>query len=180
MKNLLETIDKMRNKNGCFTSELFQKMEQHIQEEIGKMDGENLPQEEKREKAKTNVLNKMLEQAIGVAVGVLIGALLGAYGPVSLILDFLQSIFPIRALLNVAARFFGGEAVKTGEKARGASTERGEKAAVEAGGAGAGVSGVIAEVNDAMINARAMAENIQQFVANVFNNKTTETEENKK
>ncbi len=170
----------MRNKNGCFTSELFQKMEEHIQEEIEKMDGENLPQGEKREKAKKNVQNKMLEQAIGVAVGVLIGALLGAYGPVSLLLDFLQSIFPIRALLNVAAGVFGGEAVKTGEKAGEASTEKGEKAAVEAGGAGAGVLGVIAEVNDAMINARAMAENIQQFVANVFNNKTTETEENKK
>ncbi|KAF4111637.1 GTPase IMAP family member 7-like [Onychostoma macrolepis] len=103
MRNLMETIEKMRNKNGCFTSELFQKMEEHIQEDIGKMDGENLPQEEKREKAKKNVQNKMLEQAIGVATGVLIGALLGAYGPVAFILDCLQKIFPIRALLYVAA-----------------------------------------------------------------------------
>ncbi len=235
VKNLLETIDKMRNKNGCFTSELFQKMEEHIQEEIGKMDGENLPQDEKREKAKKNVQNKMLEQAAGATTGALIGALLGA-GVAAAVLAL-----PLRALLYVASAYVGvrggareaetgetaavepgGAAVKTEEKSGGASTETGEKAGAAAavGGAAAaaavrgastavtaGVIGVAAlagalgggvtgwkaaeeaeSVYDAMINtaklnyenATAVAENIQQFVDNIFNNKKTQTEEDKK
>ncbi|XP_042615186.1 GTPase IMAP family member 7-like [Cyprinus carpio] len=161
VKNLLETIAKMRHKNGCFTNELFQKIEIQIQEEIGKMGGENLPPEEKRENAKKNVKEKILVQAAGATTGVLIGALLGACGAVTIILAFLQMTFPIRALLNVAAAVVGvGGAreaetgvtdpeeaeVKTGEKAGGTSTETGEKAgeavaeavraAAAAGGAG--------------------------------------------
>ncbi|XP_073692843.1 GTPase IMAP family member 7-like [Garra rufa] len=213
VKNLMDTIDKMRNKNGCFTSELFQKMEEQIQEEIGKMDGENLPEKEKREKAKKNVQNKMLEQAEGASTEILIGALLGV--GVSFILAYLQTIFPIRALLNVAAAVLGvaggareaeagetaavetvheGAALKTGEKAEGAAktglaaVKSGEAVAGGAGaGVAAGVLGVAAlagwkatEVCDVMSNARAVAENVQQFVANVFNNKTTQTEENEK
>ncbi|KAK2913283.1 hypothetical protein Q8A67_001682 [Cirrhinus molitorella] len=78
VKNLMETIDKMRNKNGCFTNELFQKVEEQIQEEIGKMNGENLPEKEKQEKAKKNVQNTMLEQAEGVTAETLMDALLNA------------------------------------------------------------------------------------------------------
>lgn len=183
VKNLLETIDKMRNKNGCFTNELFRKIEEQIQEQIGKMDGENLPQDEKRKKAKKNVQNKMLEQAAKATAETLTGALLGA--GVSLIMTYLQTIFPIRALLNVAAAVGRPREAEAGESAAAETGEKAIAAAVKAAGeAGAGVAagvlGFAGEMCDAMNNVRAVAGNIQQFVANVFNNNTTQPEENKR
>ncbi|XP_059356290.1 GTPase IMAP family member 4-like [Carassius carassius] len=103
VKNLLETIAKMRHKNGCFTNELFQKMEEQIQEEIGKMAGENLPPEEKREKAKKNVQERILEKAAGVTTELLIGALMGTCFAVNFILAFLQTTLPLSTLQNVAS-----------------------------------------------------------------------------
>ncbi|RXN24328.1 leukotriene B4 receptor 1-like protein [Labeo rohita] len=101
VKNLLETIDKMRNKNGCFTNELFRKIEEQIQEQIGKMDGENLPQDEKRKKAKKNVQNKMLEQAAKATAETLTGALLGA----GIAKMNLNGILSFSSLLHVSSSF---------------------------------------------------------------------------
>lgn len=234
VKNLLETVAKMRQKNGCFTNELFQKIEKQIQEEIGKMGGENLPPEEKQEKAKKNVQEKILEKAAGMTTELLFGALLGVCGAVAIILAFLQTTFPSRELQNVASTVvravggavggavvgaFGGAvvgavggavagavggareaetgvtdpeeaAMKTGEKAGGTSTETGEKSgeggagvlgvAAFAGAVGERVSGwnagesVNAVIEAAQLNyekATAVAENIQQYVGNLFNNR---------
>ncbi|XP_067296697.1 GTPase IMAP family member 7-like [Pseudorasbora parva] len=152
VKKLLETIDKMRNKSGCFTNELLQKVEKDIQEEIENMDEKNVPLEEKREKAKKSVGNKMLEQVAGATTGALIGALMGALGAATFILTLLQTTIPFRTFLNMASAVVGargavteetaadkatvpkGEAEKTGEKAEGAEEtglveeETGEKA----------------------------------------------------
>ncbi|XP_052458833.1 GTPase IMAP family member 7-like [Carassius gibelio] len=218
VKNLLESVAKIRHKNGCFTNELFQKIEKQIQEEIGKMGGENLPPEEKQEKAKKNVQEKILEKAAGMTTELLFGALLGVCGAVAIILAFLQTTFPSRALQNVASTVvrvvggavggvvvgaFGGAreaetgvtdpeeaAMKTGEKAGGTSTETGEKSgeggagvlgvAAFAGAVGERVSGwnagesVNAVIEAAQLNyekATAVAENIQQYVGNLFNNR---------
>ncbi|XDV19292.1 hypothetical protein PO909_024789, partial [Leuciscus waleckii] len=54
VKNLLETIDTMVEENGCFTNELLQKLYEEIQEETKKIE-DNLPPEEKQEKANKNV-----------------------------------------------------------------------------------------------------------------------------
>uniref|UniRef100_A0A8C2ABP4 Zgc:195075 n=1 Tax=Cyprinus carpio TaxID=7962 RepID=A0A8C2ABP4_CYPCA len=198
VKNLLETIAKMRHKNGCYSNELFQKIEKQIQEEIGKMGGENMPPEEKRENAKKNVQEKMLEQAAGVTTGVLIGALMGACGAVAVILAFLQMTFPIRALLNVAAAVVGVGGAREAETGVTAAVKTGEKAGTSTDEAGvAGVLGAIggvigkkaAEAADsvnammktAQLNydkATAVTENIQQFVGNIFNNRA-QTEEKK-
>ncbi|XP_050982422.1 GTPase IMAP family member 7-like [Labeo rohita] len=76
VKNLMETIDKMVEDNGCYSNELLQMVEEEIREEM-KINEDNLPQEEKREKAKEIVHKKIMEQVAGAATGVLIGALLG-------------------------------------------------------------------------------------------------------
>ncbi|XP_067303802.1 GTPase IMAP family member 5-like [Pseudorasbora parva] len=152
VKKLLETIDKMRNKSGCFTNELLQKVEKDIQEEIENMDEKNVPLEEKREKAKKSVGNKMLNQLTGATTGALIGALMGALSAATFILPLLQTTIPFRTFLNMASAVVGargavteetaadkatvpkGEAEKTGEKAEGAEEtglveeETGEKA----------------------------------------------------
>uniref|UniRef100_A0A9J7XCV4 AIG1-type G domain-containing protein n=1 Tax=Cyprinus carpio carpio TaxID=630221 RepID=A0A9J7XCV4_CYPCA len=201
VKNLLETIAKMRHKNGCYSNELFQKIEKQIQEEIGKMGGENLPPEEKQEKAKKNVQDTILEQAAGATTGDLIGALLGTCA-IAAILVLLKMSFPLGVFLNVAATAvaIGGAVGGAREAEAGvtAAVETGEKAGTSTDEAGvAGVLGAIggvigkkaAEAADsvnammkaAQLNyekATAVTENIQQFVGNIFNNRA-QTEEKK-
>ncbi|RXN24360.1 GTPase IMAP family member 7-like protein [Labeo rohita] len=53
VKNLMETIDKMVKDNGCYSNELLQMVEKEIREEM-KINKDNLPQEQKQEKAKKN------------------------------------------------------------------------------------------------------------------------------
>ncbi|ROL29782.1 Macrophage mannose receptor 1 [Anabarilius grahami] len=76
VKDLLETINKMVKENGCCTNELLQKVDETIQEEM-KINKDNLPLEEKQEKAKKILHNKILEKVAGTASGVLTGAALG-------------------------------------------------------------------------------------------------------
>lgn len=78
VNNLLDTIDKMVQENGCFTTELLQAVDEAVQEEM-KINKDNLLPEEKREKAKEIVHKKILKQVAGATTGAVIGAFLGVF-----------------------------------------------------------------------------------------------------
>ncbi|XP_056318554.1 GTPase IMAP family member 7 [Danio aesculapii] len=118
VKNLLKTVDEMVNKSGFYTNEMLQKLEERIQEEI-KNNEDNLPLEEKREKAEGNVQNKILEKVTGVTTGVLIGVFLGVGIALAAFWALFQAIFPLRALLNMATLGTFAKGALTGEKADG-------------------------------------------------------------
>uniref|UniRef100_A0A673FY98 AIG1-type G domain-containing protein n=1 Tax=Sinocyclocheilus rhinocerous TaxID=307959 RepID=A0A673FY98_9TELE len=102
VKNLLETIDKMVEENGCYSNELLQMLEKEIQEEMKNnknlppeeqrekemenITEDGLPPEEQREKAKKSVYRKYLEGFAGVATGVVLGALFGISVSVALVM----------------------------------------------------------------------------------------------
>uniref|UniRef100_A0A8C1DN88 AIG1-type G domain-containing protein n=1 Tax=Cyprinus carpio carpio TaxID=630221 RepID=A0A8C1DN88_CYPCA len=77
VKNLLKTIDKMVEENGCCTNEFLQKLEKHIQEDEKNISAVNLSPEEIREKAKEMVHEEYVKRLAGVATGTLMGAFLG-------------------------------------------------------------------------------------------------------
>uniref|UniRef100_A0A671L4F9 Zgc:195075 n=1 Tax=Sinocyclocheilus anshuiensis TaxID=1608454 RepID=A0A671L4F9_9TELE len=77
VKNLLETIDKIVEENGRFTSEVLLEVEKHIQEEVKNITEENVPPEEQREKAKKIVHCNYLRQFAGAATEAVLGALIG-------------------------------------------------------------------------------------------------------
>ncbi|XP_016365052.1 uncharacterized protein LOC107706012 [Sinocyclocheilus rhinocerous] len=90
VKNLLETIDKMVEENGCYSNELLQMLEKEIQEEM--KNNKNLPPEEQREKAKKIVHKKFLKQLVGASTAVVIGALLGACVAVAFVYTLLKPL----------------------------------------------------------------------------------------
>uniref|UniRef100_A0A671QS75 Zgc:195075 n=1 Tax=Sinocyclocheilus anshuiensis TaxID=1608454 RepID=A0A671QS75_9TELE len=90
VKNLLETIDKMVEENGCYSNELLQMLEKEIQEEMKK--NKNLPPEEQRERAKEIVHGTFLNQLGGASTGVVIGALLGACVAVAFVYTLLKPL----------------------------------------------------------------------------------------
>ncbi|KAF4111624.1 hypothetical protein G5714_008655 [Onychostoma macrolepis] len=71
VRNLMRTIDKMVEEKGCYTNELFQMVEEEIQQEIENIKEIDLSPEEKREKAKHIVLKKLLIRFAGVTAGAL-------------------------------------------------------------------------------------------------------------
>uniref|UniRef100_A0A9J8BS50 Zgc:195075 n=1 Tax=Cyprinus carpio carpio TaxID=630221 RepID=A0A9J8BS50_CYPCA len=148
VKNLLETIDKMVEENGCYSNELLQMLEKEIQEEMKK--NKNVPPEEQRERAKKIVHEKLMKQITGALTGVLIGALLGAGVALASVVAVLQAICPLKELLRdkVAAAVLGTGAVAvagaTAVKGGAAAGAGGAAVAVEAavaGGAAAGAGG---------------------------------------
>uniref|UniRef100_A0A3B4U2U3 AIG1-type G domain-containing protein n=1 Tax=Seriola dumerili TaxID=41447 RepID=A0A3B4U2U3_SERDU len=74
---LLNTIQVMVDKGGCYTNEMLQAVEKKIQqeEEHIRQSSPDMPETEIREKAKINVSN-LLKKIVGVTTGVLLGALL--------------------------------------------------------------------------------------------------------
>ncbi|XP_034532673.1 GTPase IMAP family member 7-like [Notolabrus celidotus] len=82
VEKLLKVIDKMikDNKNGCYTNETLQAVEEKIQQEMEtiKQSSGSMSEQEIRTKAKHSVWKKLLTIFTGVIVGALIGAFLGA------------------------------------------------------------------------------------------------------
>ncbi|KAL1277429.1 hypothetical protein QQF64_024102 [Cirrhinus molitorella] len=91
VKNLLDTIDKMRKENGCYTNELLQILGEEIEKEFHLTDP-NFSQEERREKAKKNVLQKLLIKFAGVATGTLVGAIMGIAVPVASLVAIVKGV----------------------------------------------------------------------------------------
>ncbi|XP_042615227.1 GTPase IMAP family member 9-like isoform X1 [Cyprinus carpio] len=148
VKNLLKTIDKMVEENGCYSNELLQKLEKEIQEEM--KNNKNMPPEEQRERAKKIVHEKLMKQITGALTGALIGAFLGAGVALASVVAVLQAICPLKELLRdkVAAAVLGTGAVAGGAAAAveavvaGGTAEAGAVAGGAKAAAGAGVSAV--------------------------------------
>ncbi|XP_058637679.1 uncharacterized protein LOC131543888 [Onychostoma macrolepis] len=141
VRNLMRTIDKMVEEKGCYTNELFQMVEEEIQQEIENIKEIDLSPEEKREKAKHIVLKKLLIRFAGVTAGALTGAFLGMGVPVASLVALLKGIKN-----ETAAACDGKE----------------DKAAVAAAGGGAAAVGTaavsaVAGVVEAVIAAEAGA-----------------------
>ncbi|RXN14273.1 GTPase IMAP family member 7-like protein [Labeo rohita] len=150
VKNLMETIDKMVEDNGCYSNELLQMVEEEIREEM-KINEDNLPQEEKREKAKEIVHKKIMEQVAGAATGVLIGALLGLGVALVSIVTVLRQVCPLKALMKakIAAAVEGAGGLFVAEIAvetvvAGGAAAGGARAAADAGTITVGVFGAAA------------------------------------
>ncbi len=77
VNKLLDTIDQIEQENGSYSNKLLQIVEEEIQEEMMKIDDDNLSPEEKHERAKKTVYEKLLIKLAGVSIGTLIGAFLG-------------------------------------------------------------------------------------------------------
>nr|XP_055050826.1 GTPase IMAP family member 7-like isoform X3 [Misgurnus anguillicaudatus] len=139
VKNLLLTVEqKLKdNKSSCYTNELFQMVEEEIQEEIKNIKEENMSPEEKREVAKKMVNKKLLIKLAGVTTGTLTGAFLGIGVAVASVVALLKA-----ASITGAAAVAGatGAAAAAGATGVAAGT-----AVAEAGlitGAGIGAAGV--------------------------------------
>ncbi|XP_026117852.1 uncharacterized protein LOC113096655 [Carassius auratus] len=78
VKILQKTIDEMVEENACFTSEVLQKVEKHIQEEENNITEGNVSPEEQRENAKAIVHCNYLNQFAGAAKGAFAEAGVGA------------------------------------------------------------------------------------------------------
>ncbi|RXN13670.1 GTPase IMAP family member 7-like protein [Labeo rohita] len=77
VNKLLDTIDQIEQENGGYSNELLRIVEEEIQEEMIKIENENLSLEERHERAKKTVYEKLLIKLAGVSIGTLIGAFLG-------------------------------------------------------------------------------------------------------
>ncbi|XP_048062097.1 GTPase IMAP family member 7-like [Megalobrama amblycephala] len=102
VKNLLKTIDKMVNENGCYTNELLQKVEEDIQEEMKNITEDNLHPEEQREEAKGNVHASYQEKSAGMGIGAVFGALVGMRAATDLALCILQPYVALQTALTAA------------------------------------------------------------------------------
>ncbi|XP_039997500.1 protein mono-ADP-ribosyltransferase PARP14-like [Xiphias gladius] len=95
VEDLLNTIDKvvMQNNGGYYTNKMLQVVENEIkmEEKQIKQSSGNMPPEEIRQRAKTNVSKKFLIQLAGTATGALLGALLGVVGMVKLVTSILPN-----------------------------------------------------------------------------------------
>ncbi|KAL0190086.1 hypothetical protein M9458_017185, partial [Cirrhinus mrigala] len=77
VNKLLDNIDQIEQENGGYSNELLRIVEEEIQEEMLKIEDDNLSPEEKHERAKKTVYEKLLIKLAGVSIGTLIGAFLG-------------------------------------------------------------------------------------------------------
>ncbi|XP_016366755.1 GTPase IMAP family member 7-like [Sinocyclocheilus rhinocerous] len=139
VKNLLETIDKIVEENGRFTSEVLLEVEKHIQEEVKNITEENVPPEEQREKAKKIVHCNYLRQFAGAATEAVLGALIGIGVVVAPVLYILKSYLTLKTAFAEAGV---GAAVAEGAVAGAgtlAATVLGAAAFV--GGVAGGISG---------------------------------------
>ncbi|KAK9971291.1 hypothetical protein ABG768_024665 [Culter alburnus] len=167
VKDLLDTIDKMVKENGCCTNELLQKVDETIQEEM-KMNKDNLPPEEKREKAKTILHNKILEKVAGTASGVLTGAALGVSVAVFEVVAFLAMLDPLYMLIKTVeksvtyrgtVRFNAAEGGGEPATVEEAAAEGGAEAAAEGAAEGAVAAETVAgEAAEAVVAAGGAAE----------------------
>uniref|UniRef100_A0A8C2EEE2 Si:dkey-125e8.4 n=1 Tax=Cyprinus carpio TaxID=7962 RepID=A0A8C2EEE2_CYPCA len=151
VKNLLDTIDKMVEKNGPYTNDLMLNVEEEIQEEMNSMLIVNLSTEEKREVAKKIVLKKILIRSVGVATGTLIGAFLGIGVAVLSVVFFLKA-----AKLKDVAKAIG-IAVTAAVEAGVAGAAAGAVGATAAAGVVAVEAGVAAGATGAAAGATAAA-----------------------
>uniref|UniRef100_A0A9J8DDJ7 AIG1-type G domain-containing protein n=1 Tax=Cyprinus carpio carpio TaxID=630221 RepID=A0A9J8DDJ7_CYPCA len=165
VKNLLDTIDKMVEKNGPYTNDLMLNVEEEIQEEMNSMLIVNLSTEEKREVAKKIVLKKILIRSVGVATGTLIGAFLGIGVAVLSVVFFLKAakLKDVAKAIGIAVTAAGTVADKVavaaaagGAAAVGTASVSAVTVAVEAGVAGA-AAGVAAGATGAAAGATAAA-----------------------
>ncbi|XP_016117572.1 GTPase IMAP family member 7-like [Sinocyclocheilus grahami] len=92
VKNLLDTIDKMVEENGCYTNDLMLNVEEEIQDKMNSMLIVHLSTEEKLEAAKKIVLEKHLIRLAGVSTGILIGAFLGIGVAVASVVALLKAV----------------------------------------------------------------------------------------
>ncbi|XP_067308189.1 GTPase IMAP family member 7-like [Pseudorasbora parva] len=136
VKNLLETIEqKLKDsKNGCYTNELLQIVEEEIQEEMKNVEDVNLLPEEKREIAKKIVHKRLLVRLAGVTTGTLTGAFLGIGVAVASVVTLLKGTnVPEVVKAGTAAGAVGATGVVAGAAA--------VKAGIVAAGAGVGLAG---------------------------------------
>ncbi|XP_056615384.1 uncharacterized protein LOC130430340 isoform X2 [Triplophysa dalaica] len=197
VNNLLDTIDKMVQKNGCFASEPLQQLEE-VMEKIS-----YLPPEV-QQTAKKMVHNTILKQVVGAITGSVIGAFLGVT-----VCGVIVFKIPLNGLLKYIAAIDKEAAAVVETGAVTAVVETGVVAEASGAAAGAGVStgtgiavGVIGtaalvgavaggitgwkaaedadSVYDAMKksaqvnyeNGKAVVETAQEFLSLVVNNKT--------
>ncbi|KAK9963893.1 hypothetical protein ABG768_005113 [Culter alburnus] len=99
VKNLLK---KMVNKNGCYTNELLQKVEEDIQEEMKNITEDNLHPEEQREEAMGNVNASYQEKSAGMGIGAVFGALVGMRAAIAAVLAILQPYVALQTALTAA------------------------------------------------------------------------------
>ncbi|XP_051575127.1 GTPase IMAP family member 7-like [Myxocyprinus asiaticus] len=145
VKNLLDTIEqKLKdNENACYTNELFQTVEEEIQEEMKNINEDSLPLIEKREMAKKIVHKKLLIRLAGVATGTLTGAFLGIGVAVASVVALLKAA-NIPGVVKAGTVAGAAAAGATGIAAAG--TVAVEAGLVAGSGIGAAGSGIAAGV----------------------------------
>ncbi|XP_048039230.1 GTPase IMAP family member 7-like [Megalobrama amblycephala] len=148
MKKLMDTIDMMVKKNGCYTNELMPHVEEDIQEEMHSMDTINLCPEEKREAAKKIIYKKYLIRFAGVTTGTLIGAFMGIGVAVGSVVALLRAAKLTKAFKAMAttATVVSTLADKAAMAATATGTTAGASAVVAAGAAGVGTVAVEAGI----------------------------------
>nr|XP_055050817.1 GTPase IMAP family member 7-like isoform X2 [Misgurnus anguillicaudatus] len=151
VKNLLLTVEqKLKdNKSSCYTNELFQMVEEEIQEEIKNIKEENMSPEEKREVAKKMVNKKLLIKLAGVTTGTLTGAFLGIGVAVASVVALLKAASITGAAAVAGATGAAAAAGATGVAAGTAVAEAGLITGAGIGAAGSGIAAGIAGVGAA-------------------------------
>ncbi|XP_077085803.1 GTPase IMAP family member 8-like [Siphateles boraxobius] len=139
VKNLLETIDKMVEENGCYTNELLQKLEEEIQEEMKNMTKDNLDQEEQREKAKIIIHSNFLK-CVGVTTRAVLGALFCMANAVVLVMSVLKLYVTLTTAFKAAGVGAAGVAAGVGAGAM-------AKGVLVAGGFVGAVGGIVSAWN---------------------------------
>uniref|UniRef100_A0A671LY95 GTPase IMAP family member 7-like n=1 Tax=Sinocyclocheilus anshuiensis TaxID=1608454 RepID=A0A671LY95_9TELE len=165
VKNLLDTIDKMVEENGCYTNDLMLNVEEEIQDTMNSMLIVNLSTEEKREVAKKIVLKKYLIRFAGAATGTLIGAFLGIGVAVASVVALLKAakLKEVVKAIGIAVTAAGTVADKTAVAAAAGGTAAVGTAAVSAvagaveAGVAAGAVGATAAAGVAAVEAGVAA-----------------------
>ncbi|XP_022625637.1 GTPase IMAP family member 7-like isoform X2 [Seriola dumerili] len=111
---LLNTIQAMVDKGGCYTNDMLQRVETKIQQEekLIRQSSPDMSETEIREMAKINVSNH-LRKIVGVTVGTLLGALLGVPVMVSSVVTAFMTV-QTGAVAVEAAVVAGGGAAAAG------------------------------------------------------------------
>ncbi|XP_056316877.1 GTPase IMAP family member 7-like [Danio aesculapii] len=150
VKKMLDTIDEMVKKNGCYTNEQIQKVDEQIEKEVKNLpprDQNNLTPEEKREKAKKILRQKKLYQVAGAVTGAVTGPLLGAFASSVYLFQALgiSDVLKARAANAAVAAFetavTGGAAAGGGAAATGGGVTAAGVGAVAAGGGAVAAGG---------------------------------------
>ncbi len=90
VKNLLDTINKMVERNGRYTNDLLQMVNERVIQAMMNTNEDTVSPSQQRERAERVVHDSLLLKLAGASIGALTGALLGVVGSVAITADYLN------------------------------------------------------------------------------------------